>query len=62
MHARIVIMLGGKEGGKSCRQGPVQSRQMTEVYNQKRGGIQGGQTHYREPPAAQIADSDERGS
>ena len=48
--------MGGKEGGKSCRHGQAQSRQMTEVWNQKREGIQGGQMHYREPPAAQIAD------
>ena len=61
MHARIVIMLGGgggrnKEGGKSCRHGPAQSRQMTEVCNQKREGNQGGKMHYREPSAAQMAD------
>ena len=34
---------------------------MTEVCNQKREGIQGGQMHYREPPAAQIADTEARG-
>ena len=38
----LYLCLGGKEGGKSCRHGPAQSRQMTEVCNQKREGIQGG--------------------
>ena len=62
MHARIVICLGGKKGGKSCRHGPAQSHQMTEVCNEGIFYVQGGQTHYREPPAAQIANIDARGS
>ena len=41
MHAMTVTMLGGKEGGTSCRHGLAQSCRMMELCNQKREGIEG---------------------